>query len=205
MSDGSQTGREDCYICGRGHADLLETHHIVPRRLGGGDHEDNLVDLCPTCHRALESLYDERFYRTLGVGSDSEIVDFVGRTVEEALEELEAELSAEIWTLRDTIARDFVGYDGGELDSSLADTVGNGAVIEDGGDLLDAVAAVAEEFQGVASGEGVPVEEIHRHFETTDWSREEVDEALSWHYDRGHFLYAQASNTRLKWIGRVEE
>ena len=59
MSDG-------CYFCGGG-ADVLEKHHIVPRRHGGSDAEENLVDLCPTCHERLERLYDKRFYDRLGV------------------------------------------------------------------------------------------------------------------------------------------
>lgn len=55
-----------CYFCGGGQG-VLETHHIVPRRLGGTDADDNLVDLCPTCHQRLERLYDDEFYRKLGV------------------------------------------------------------------------------------------------------------------------------------------
>lgn len=56
----------DCYLCERG-SDVIETHHIVPKRFDGSDGEENLVDLCPTCHRKIESLYDKRFYDALGV------------------------------------------------------------------------------------------------------------------------------------------
>jgi len=66
-----QIEREDCYICGRGHTDILEQHHIVPRRFGGSDGVDNLVDLCPSCHRSIEKLYGKRFYETLDVTKDS--------------------------------------------------------------------------------------------------------------------------------------
>jgi len=59
MSDG-------CYFCDGG-ADVLEQHHIVPRRHGGSDESENLVDLCPTCHQKLERLYDKRFYDEIGV------------------------------------------------------------------------------------------------------------------------------------------
>ena len=72
-----QVGRGDCYICGRGHSDILERHHIVPRRFGGSDGADNLVDLCPSCHRSLEKLYGKRFYDTLGVSSESDTVQKV--------------------------------------------------------------------------------------------------------------------------------
>ena len=63
MSD--QTNRESCYICGEPVGHLLETHHIVPRRHGGSDNVENLVDLCPSCHQALEKIYDKRFYNRL--------------------------------------------------------------------------------------------------------------------------------------------
>ena len=63
MSD--QTNRESCYICGELVGHLLETHHIVPRRHGGSDNVENLVDLCPSCHQALEKIYDKRFYDRL--------------------------------------------------------------------------------------------------------------------------------------------
>lgn len=62
-----QINRKDCFICGKGNSDVLERHHIVPRRFGGSDNGENLVDLCPTCHRAVETLYDSRFYDELGV------------------------------------------------------------------------------------------------------------------------------------------
>lgn len=29
---------------------LLHVHHVLPRHLGGGDEEENLVCLCPNCH-----------------------------------------------------------------------------------------------------------------------------------------------------------
>jgi len=60
-----------CYFCNDDREELLETHHIVPRRFGGSDADENLVDVCPACHRALESLYDKRFYDALGVEKSS--------------------------------------------------------------------------------------------------------------------------------------
>lgn len=43
-----------CAICKTADMDLL--HHIVPRNVGGGDDRDNLLGLCPSCHRQLHSL-----------------------------------------------------------------------------------------------------------------------------------------------------
>jgi hypothetical protein len=55
----------ECHFCDESEA--LDTHHIVPRRYGGSDRGENLVTVCPNCHRKLETLYDERFYTTLGI------------------------------------------------------------------------------------------------------------------------------------------
>jgi 5-methylcytosine-specific restriction endonuclease McrA len=30
-------------------------HHIVPRSMGGEDHEENLVPLCQSCHRKVHN------------------------------------------------------------------------------------------------------------------------------------------------------
>jgi len=64
MQSASQANRSECYFCGE--AEVLETHHIVPSRYDGRDDEENLVDVCPTCHSKLERLYDKRFYKRLG-------------------------------------------------------------------------------------------------------------------------------------------
>lgn len=61
-----------CYICNNDQEELLESHHIVPRRFGGSDVSENLVDLCPNCHRAIESMYDKRFYEALDVEKESD-------------------------------------------------------------------------------------------------------------------------------------
>jgi len=54
-----------CHFCDE--KDALDRHHVVPRRFGGSDSEDNLVTVCPTCHRKLENLYDKEFYSAIGV------------------------------------------------------------------------------------------------------------------------------------------
>jgi len=56
---------ERCYFCDE--PECLENHHIVPRRHGGSDRLENLVTVCPTCHRKLEKLYGRRFYERLGI------------------------------------------------------------------------------------------------------------------------------------------
>jgi len=57
-----------CHFCTE--TEHLESHHVVPQRYDGSDSEENLVEVCPTCHRKLESLYNKRFYEALGVSSD---------------------------------------------------------------------------------------------------------------------------------------
>ena len=50
-----------CQLCGceapfkdsEGHP-YLEVHHVIPFREGGTDSPDNLVALCPNCHRKLD-------------------------------------------------------------------------------------------------------------------------------------------------------
>lgn len=39
-----------CSICGWNEASC-DLHHIVPRKNGGGDNFDNLIVVCPNCHR----------------------------------------------------------------------------------------------------------------------------------------------------------
>lgn len=42
-----------CYICNCNHG--LEVHHIIPRKLGGSHREENLITLCGSCHRHIET------------------------------------------------------------------------------------------------------------------------------------------------------
>lgn len=51
----------------------LEIHHIVPRRLGGGNTDDNLVTLCKTCHAKTEKI-SRRMKRRVGLGSQTAAV-----------------------------------------------------------------------------------------------------------------------------------
>lgn len=58
---------KQCFICGMASEAALQEHHIVPRRHGGSDNPENIVELCASCHQAVEKLYDKRFYDSLGV------------------------------------------------------------------------------------------------------------------------------------------
>jgi len=60
---------ESCHFCQE--SEVLERHHILPRRHGGDDSPENLVTVCPTCHRKLERLYAKSFYEALGVPDDT--------------------------------------------------------------------------------------------------------------------------------------
>ena len=47
-----------CVACGVNAGDdiLLHTHHLVPKLMGGGDEETNLLTLCHVCHGKLHGL-----------------------------------------------------------------------------------------------------------------------------------------------------
>lgn len=74
-----------CMFCNRG-AGILETHHLIPRRYGGTDDPENIVQICPTCHRILERLYNNALWERLGVNElvadrrekANMLVDFLG-------------------------------------------------------------------------------------------------------------------------------
>lgn len=60
----------------------MEEHHILPRRFGGGDDDKNLVTLCASCHQAVESIYDKRFWTAVGLrpsNGDDTVDEFVTR------------------------------------------------------------------------------------------------------------------------------
>lgn len=61
-----------CEICGFESARAIESHHIIPRRFGGTDEDENLVDLCANCHRAIESIYDMQFWRRVAENQDDD-------------------------------------------------------------------------------------------------------------------------------------
>lgn len=56
-----------CFICGESNGHALQDHHKIPRRYEGSDKDENIVTLCANCHQAVEKIYNDRFWRRLGV------------------------------------------------------------------------------------------------------------------------------------------
>jgi len=56
---------KSCKFCEETDSAALEKHHIVPRRYNGSDKDENIVEVCASCHRKLESLYNQRFYQKI--------------------------------------------------------------------------------------------------------------------------------------------
>jgi len=69
-----------CKFCGETDTDALESHHIVPRRFNGSDDEENLVTLCASCHRKIESLYNKDFFQKLKENRDQLECPMCGKT-----------------------------------------------------------------------------------------------------------------------------
>lgn len=46
-----------CQRCGKRYKTIrgLSVHHIIPRRIGGGNDDDNLITLCLKCHDWVEA------------------------------------------------------------------------------------------------------------------------------------------------------
>lgn len=80
-----------CFICACGNPNVIETHHIVPRRYGGGDTRDNTVELCSNCHTAIEKIYSiKKVERIIEAAGESKtqtktLQDSVGKYCEECL------------------------------------------------------------------------------------------------------------------------
>jgi hypothetical protein len=65
----STTDRDCCRLCQA--TDDLEEHHLIPRRKGGSDRDENLVTLCRPCHRTIEEIYDEGVWQRLNCQRES--------------------------------------------------------------------------------------------------------------------------------------
>lgn len=73
-----------CQICGDDMGTRLQEHHIVPKRHGGTDSDENLVTLCAGCHQAVERIYDERFFSIAAANLDVETTGSVKAHLEAA-------------------------------------------------------------------------------------------------------------------------
>lgn len=60
---------EECAFCGDDR--VIHEHHIIPRRFGGSDDDENLLPLCPTCHVIVEETWDKEFYEAVGARQDA--------------------------------------------------------------------------------------------------------------------------------------
>lgn len=106
MSD-EQTGRDNCYICSRGNPDTIESHHIIPSRHGGSDNDPNRVEVCATCHQALEKIYDERFWARVGAMSKRRKMGVLVDDVDARLQQAQTRLYAEIGDIREELDTDY--------------------------------------------------------------------------------------------------
>jgi len=55
--------KETCHFCQE--SNVLECHHIIPKRLGGSNDSKNILVLCPTCHAKIERIYDDSFFKRI--------------------------------------------------------------------------------------------------------------------------------------------
>lgn len=57
-----------CSICGWNEA-TCDIHHIIPKKNGGADDNDNLIIVCPNCHRVIHSnkKYSEEYLRSKNI------------------------------------------------------------------------------------------------------------------------------------------
>lgn len=46
-----------CQICGYNFKPILHIHHIVPLKMYGDNSRDNLIVVCPNCHKLLHKAY----------------------------------------------------------------------------------------------------------------------------------------------------
>lgn len=57
----------NCPICGWGKRDdrffRLTKHHVVPKRVGGGKLEGNIIEICVTCHTIIDYPHSTEYLR----------------------------------------------------------------------------------------------------------------------------------------------
>lgn len=47
--------KKKCELCGLDILQVLDSHHIIPRALGGSDKQENKITLCANCHRMIHA------------------------------------------------------------------------------------------------------------------------------------------------------
>lgn len=70
-------GHPYCEVCFNCCVPILQIHHILPLSLYGDNDEDNILCLCPNCHKKLHALYNSVLDKT----SRKEF-DYVLQTIE---------------------------------------------------------------------------------------------------------------------------
>lgn len=83
-----------CSICGRrarDNSDIeLAVHHIIPWRMAGPTHPDNMITLCGTCHKGLDPDYDPKLREFADVPGPSDPIDFSGDAFRRDVEDYRA-------------------------------------------------------------------------------------------------------------------
>lgn len=76
-----------CEVCGASYKPILQIHHILPVSNFGNNDSDNIICVCPNCHKTLHHIYrslkktdEEVFMAYVGLPSDikKKIWDVVG-------------------------------------------------------------------------------------------------------------------------------
>lgn len=125
----------ECRFCQESRDEVLEEHHVVPRRYGGSDHSENLITVCSNCHSVLEKIYDDSFYRRLGVES-GEVVEYTHTVDNIDLDQMDIEervefLRESVESGEDLVSRRLVM-------SMVADSLGEAAHKTSNGRVYDA-------------------------------------------------------------------
>lgn len=77
-----------CIFCGT--PDSLEKHHCIQKRFGGSDLAENLIPICPKCHRVYHFLTDKMLDHLIKTGKlheheirppSKEVIDYLKRLV----------------------------------------------------------------------------------------------------------------------------
>lgn len=150
--------------------------------------------LCPTCHEKLERLYDERFYRELGVGNPDRVVNYVTDYLVTELDEIEHDMRRRFNEVRSNLESTHIQQESmdGDLREQISDAIGDyhgqaidadtdGVSSKDNTDIIrDVIGRMEKEHD-----DGVPIEKVLKHGRKSDMSEEEVEAAIQKLWDRG--------------------
>jgi len=68
--------KQACEICSYNFKSILQIHHIVPKSLGGSDELNNLIILCPNCHKIIHAIDSSYSDDNFGVDYVDDWMDF---------------------------------------------------------------------------------------------------------------------------------